>query len=318
MSDNWRGGADLTTLRRRADLLHAVRGHFRATGAMEVDTPALGAAGVTDPAIHALTVTLPDGRRRWLQTSPEYAMKRLLAAGSGDIFQLAHAFRAGERGRMHLPEFTLLEWYRTGRDEHMLMDEIETLLCVTGLPGDGRRARRISYRDAMVQHAGLSPCDADANRLRDALVRHGVTPPEAADRPALTDLLMGAVVAPRLGHDAPCFVHDYPADQAALAQLNPGDPPTAARFELFVAGVELANGYRELTDADEQRRRFEADRRTRRASGLDVPPIDERLLAALTHGLPPCAGVALGLDRLLMLLTGRDRIDAVVPVWDDD
>jgi lysyl-tRNA synthetase class 2 len=288
---------------------------------LEVETPCLSAATVTDPHLHSLATRLGGGpggggRTYYLQTSPEYAMKRLLAAGSGPIYQLARAFRDGEVGRRHNPEFTLLEWYRPGFDHHRLMDEVEELVAeVAGIEGP---AERLTYAEAFRAHAGIDPF-ADPPALLAEAARQatgGAVPDLGEDRDAWLDLLMGTVVERRLGHARPTFVHDFPAPQAALARVRPplpeGGPALAERFELFVAGVELANGFHELADAAEQRRRFEADLARRRAMGLPEPPVDERFLAALEAGLPHCSGVALGFDRLAMLSAGAGSISEVL------
>jgi len=305
---DWRPSASLETLRLRARMLAAVRGFFAARGVLEVETPCLSAATVTDPHLHSLATRLAGGRTRYLQTSPEYAMKRLLAAGSGPIYQLARAFRDGELGRRHNPEFTLLEWYRPGFDHHRLMDEVEELVAeVAGVAGP---TERLTYAEAFRAHAGVDPFADPPARLAEAAraATGGAVPDLGDDRDAWLDLLMGTVVERRLGHDRPTFVHDFPAAQAALARVRQtgpdGGPAVAERFELFVGGVELANGFHELTDAAEQRRRFEADLARRRALGLTEPPVDERFLAALAAGLPDCAGVAVGFDRLVMIAAG--------------
>jgi lysyl-tRNA synthetase class 2 len=243
-------------------------------------------------------------------------MKRLLAAGSGSIYQISKVFRDGEAGRRHNPEFTLLEWYRTGFDHLHLMDEVEALV-VSVLQGrlSLRETQRLSYREAFVRHAGIDPHAADTVALGDCTRRHGIAMPagmENADRSLWLDLLMTHVVEAQLGRECLCFVYDYPADQASLARIRPGAPALAERFELYVQGVELANGFHELADSAEQRRRFEQDNAARQARGLPVLPVDEHLLAALGHGLPDCAGVALGLDRLVMLAADARAIQDVI------
>ena len=336
-AEEWRPSADLDRLRLRARVLDAVRGFFSARGVLEVETPVLAAATVTDPHLHSLATTLggaPEvgGRTLYLQTSPEYAMKRLLAAGSGPIYQIARAFRDGEAGRRHNPEFTLLEWYRPGFDHHRLMDEAEALVAdvlaaVPEGPHGGvlpRPAERLTYRDAFRRHAGVDPFADPTERLA-AVAREtaaGPVPDLGDDRDAWLDLLMADAVEPGLrpSPDGPgpraVFVHDFPPSQAALARVRDpgagGGPAVAERFELFVDGVELANGFHELTDAAEQRRRFERDLAVRRSRGLPEPPVDERLLAALEAGLPPSAGVALGFDRLVMLAGGASSIQQVL------
>jgi lysyl-tRNA synthetase class 2 len=250
----------------------------------------------------------------YLQTSPEYAMKRLLAAGSGDVYQVQKVFRDGEAGRHHNPEFTMIEWYRLGFDDRALMDEVEALLRELLGPVLAAPAERLTYRDAFARATGLDPYATPVATLYAyARERLGDVPADLAnDRDACLDLLMGAVAGPTLGAGRITFVHDYPATQAALARVLPGDPPVAARFEAYVGGLELCNGFHELADAAEQRRRFVADLEQRRARGLPRPPIDERLLGALAHGLPDCAGVALGFDRCVMLATGATDIRDVV------
>ncbi len=311
---DWRPSASLETLRRRAELLARLRGFFAARGVLEVETPLLQAATVTDLHLHSLSVPLDvplASRRMYLQTSPEYAMKRLLAAGSGAIYQICKAFRDGEAGSSHNPEFTMLEWYRPGFDHHALMDEIDELLAeVLGASA----AERSTYGEVFERHLGIDPHRVSLDHLERAAAERGIELAGAgpADRDGWLQLLMSCVIEPRLGRGRPSFVFDFPASQAALARLRLGDLPVAERFEVYVEGVELANGFHELADAGEQRRRFEADLAQRRDSGLDDVPIDERLLAALEAGLPDCAGVAFGVDRLLMLVTGAEDLRDVV------
>src|SRR5690349_19042404 len=293
----WRPSASIETLRARAELLARIRAFFAARSVLEVDTPVLSAHATVDFHIDSLRTT--DGR--WLHTSPEFAMKRLLAAGSGPIWQLCHVFRAGDLGRHHNPEFLLLEWYRPGFDHHRLMDEMVEMLIALGVAPAGT-VDRVSYREAWREHAGLDPFSAAMPELVRALsARHD--PPASArdfDRDGWLDFGMAFVVGPKLAPAAPCFVYDFPASQAALARVRDGNPPVAERFELFWKGQELANGFNELGDAAEQRRRFEAEREKRRVAGREVPPLDANLIAALEAGFPDCAGVALGVDRLLM------------------
>lgn len=313
----WRPGTDLATLKRRASLLACVREFFARRQVLEVDTPTLGATGGSDPAIDCLRTV--DGFV--LQSSPEYFMKRLLAAGSGPIYQIARAFRAEEAGRLHNPEFLLLEWYRPNFDDFDLMAELEALLAplLSGFP-----ARRLRFRDLLAERLGVDPLEAPVATLMLALTRHfqragreaDVLALTGGDRAALLDLAYAEAIE---GLSGAVFVHDFPPEQAALARLRQdaqGDS-VAARFELLVDGVELANGYHELLDAAEQRRRFEADLAARRNAGRWLPEVDERLLAALESGLPDCAGVALGLDRVLLLMTGASDLDAVLPFGRD-
>lgn len=310
----WRPGADLAALRRRAQALATTREFFRGRGVLEVDTPMVVNAPVSDVNIGSVRVEMPGGAAPlFLHTSPEYAMKRLLAAGSGDIFQVCHVFRGAERGRHHNPEFTMVEWYRLGFTLEQLMDEVAAL--VRALLGRDLPVERLTYREAVLAHAGFDPLDAERERLEAAAQSLGLDAPRAreASRDDLLDLVVGAQVGPRLGASALTFVHRYPASQAALARLDPADPRLALRFELYHQGLELANGYHELADPAEQRRRFDTDLRTRRARGQPVAAPDPYLLAALEAGLPDCAGVALGFDRVLMLATGARSIDEVIP-----
>ena len=307
---SWRPTATLNTLRHRAAMLASAREFFAVHGVLEVETPILSAAAVSDPQIESLATQVA-GRNSpvYLCTSPEYAMKRLLAAGSGDIYQICKVFRDGERGRWHNPEFTLIEWYRLGLDDAALMDEVEAL--IGSLLSPYRRlgpAERLSYSAALRLHAGVDAYDASESELAGAARRHGIVCDAELDRDAKLDLLMGMIVGPRLGLDRPCFVCDYPVSQAALARLKPGPVPVAARFELYVDGVELANGFHELTDSVGQRARFNQELTTRRARGQAQPPLDEHLLAALGAGLPDCAGVALGFDRLVATALRTQRL----------
>ena len=308
--ESWRPGASLEVMRRRAGMLQALREWFRERDVLEVETPALSGSAATDPNIDSLRTRI--GRQDYfLHTSPEFPMKRLLASGSGDIYQVCRVFRGSESGSRHNPEFTMLEWYRIGTGMSAMMDEVEAL--VRHLCGPGRSgwpARRITYRDLVLETAGLDPLVATGGQIEAALSEHGVPPPGsgAADRQLLLDLLFSTVVEPGLDPSGPVFVYHFPAEQAALARISPSDPRVAQRFELFLGGMEIANGFHELADAGEQRRRFEADNARRQELGRPLLPLDERLLAALEHGLPDCSGVALGIDRLLMHLTGAEHI----------
>ncbi|MDR3414986.1 MAG: EF-P lysine aminoacylase EpmA [Nevskia sp.] len=302
----WRPRASNGVLQARARFYLAIRSYFGRAGVLEVETPILSAAATVDPHIDSFATR----ENLWLQTSPEFAMKRLLAAGSGPVYQIARVFRREEAGRHHNPEFSLLEWYRPGWDHLRLMQELEDLLRGCGVPGQAPWSR-ISYRDAFLRHAGLDPFECGLEQLRQACAGQlnldgGLR--QESDRDLYLDLLMSSRVGPRLGCDGPEFLYDFPASQAALARVRPGDPPLAERFELFWQGVELANGFHELTDAVEQRQRFERDRARRAAEGREAPPYDDRLIAALEAGLPRCAGVALGLDRVLMLMLGLPSV----------
>jgi lysyl-tRNA synthetase class 2 len=303
---DWRPTATLSALRRRAELLARVRDFFAERQVLEVETPILSAGAVTDPQIDSLATQVA-GRPAplYLSTSPEYPMKRLLAAGSGDIYQISRVFRDGEQGRWHNPEFTLIEWYRLGFDDAALMSEVEALAAALLAPDRTLApAERLTYAEALRRHAGVDAFGASAADLDRAAIGHGIDCRAELDRDGKLDLLMGLVVGPRLGRERPCFLCDYPATQAALARVKPGLPAVAARFEFYLDGIELANGFHELADAREQRDRFEADLETRRRRRRSTPPVDERLLAALASGLPDCAGVALGFDRLVGLALG--------------
>ncbi|MDE2137039.1 MAG: EF-P lysine aminoacylase GenX [Gammaproteobacteria bacterium] len=312
---DWRPGASLEALRARAALLARARAFFAARGVLEVDTPLVVNAPVSDLHIASARVALePPAGPLFLHTSPEYAMKRLLAAGSGDIYQICHVVRGNERGRLHNPEFTLIEWYRIGATLEALMDEVEALVrALLGPAAAARAGERVSYGQAFQRALGLEPFAATAAQLRAAAQRLGWRGETAASRDELLEFLMGFGVGPQLGGGALTFVHGYPASQAALAELDPRDARAALRFELYCEGIELANGFKELRAPAEQRARFERDNEERRRAGLPVWPPDERLLAALAAGLPDCAGVALGFDRTLMLALGATHIEAVLP-----
>ncbi|MGB0722105.1 MAG: EF-P lysine aminoacylase EpmA [Gammaproteobacteria bacterium] len=341
-SPRWRPSASIESLKARAAIIDRIRAFFRARGLLEVETPALSRAGVTDPHIDsfALQWNGPHAGRRYLHTSPEFPMKRLLAAGSGDIWQIARVFRDGEAGRRHNPEFSLLEWYRLGWDHHRLMDEVEEL--VRAVLPDLPTIRRLSYAEAFTTCGAPDPHDTDVDGWSDFIGRVGISlsgigvprtdragtdragtdqagtddagdvgsENGALDAAQCRDLVLTHWVEPRL--PAACFIHAYPADQAALARIADTRPPVAERFELYVAGVELANGFHELNDGTEQRARFEAENRVRVRAGRPPVPLDEHLLAALDAGLPACAGVALGVDRLVMLALGAQSLADVL------
>jgi len=308
----------IAVLRERAALVARTRAFFAERDVLEVDTPLLADGLVVEAHIDPIPCRVQLGAQgrveRHLLTSPEGPMKRLLAAGSGPIYQFAHAFRDGELGRRHAVEFTMLEWYRPGFDHHALMDEVEALMQRL-LPrvADTSFERR-TYRELFRGAVAVDPFATSHAELRAVCERHGVDVPDGFDDGSLDDaldLLLVSHIEPSLGRERPLFVHGYPPTQAALAQVrDPGDgqPATADRFELYFEGVELANGYHELADAREQRRRFEAANRERLASGRAALPLDEPLLAALATGFPDCAGVALGFDRLVMRILGIDDI----------
>lgn len=321
---SWRPAASLEVLRLRAHLLGRIRSFFAERDVLEVETPLLSVAATPDPQLHSFcaysSAPADDRAPRFLHTSPEFPMKRLLAAGSGSIYQICKAFRGAERGRLHNPEFTLIEWYRVGLDYHALMDEVAALAAATL---DGLRVlappERFGYHDAFAAYAGVDPHRATGRELAATARARGLAVSGLAleDADAWRDLVLTHLVEPRLGRGRLSFLYDYPASQAALARIRPGEPPVAERFEAYLDGMELANGFAELADAGEQRERFRRANAVRRAQGLPQVPLDERLLAALAHGLPACSGVALGFDRLVMAAAGAARLADVLAFPDD-
>ncbi|MBT2988033.1 MAG: EF-P lysine aminoacylase GenX [Candidatus Thiodiazotropha sp. (ex Ctena orbiculata)] len=317
-TDEWQPSATVETIRARAEMLARIRQFFNRIGVLEVETPICSRYATTDPALESFSVryTGPGaarGRDLYLHTSPEFAMKRLLAAGSGPIYQICKVFRNGEYGSRHNPEFSLLEWYRPGLDYHQLMDEVAQL--INGLSGHPHTLEKVSYAALLAQHLDLDPHSADTARLRQCAITRGIPGAERLaleNRDGWLDLLMSHLIEPRLGQGGMTFVYDYPASQAALARIRKEPTPVAERFELYMEGIEIANGFQELTSAEEQRRRFKDDSHRRRESHQTAVPMDQNLLAALAAGLPDCSGVALGLDRLLLVLTGVADIRRVV------
>ncbi len=320
---DWRPSASREVMQKRAELLSRIRHYFAENGALEVETPLLTSATTPDPNIPSFSTAVDNAGEssryhscRYFSTSPEFAMKRLLAAGSGPIYQICKAFRQGEQGKLHNPEFTLLEWYRPGFNHHRLMDEMATLVKVLA---EGYRTfeseERLTYGECFQRYLDIDPHVADVPRLKACAQQQGLEINSGLaemDRDGWLDLLMSHCIQPNLGQNRLSFVYDYPASQAALAKIRPGSPPMAERFELFMDGVELANGFHELQDAAEQRARFEEELLRRQGSGLEDVAMDEYLLAALEAGLPECAGVAMGLDRLLLVLTGTSRLEEVL------
>ncbi|PIE43984.1 MAG: hypothetical protein CSA50_02795 [Gammaproteobacteria bacterium] len=312
---DWRPACALDVLRKRADLLAQIRSFFRTRNVMEVETPLLCASSATDPHLHSIQVESAHAGSRYLQTSPEFAMKRLLAAGSGPIFQIGKAFRHGERGKKHNSEFTMLEWYRPGFDEFQLMTEVGELVSemLARLSDRKLTIERYSYQTLFNIYAGIDPISAATSNIASlAASLTGMTDVVSLGRDTCLELIMSHAIEPRLVGKA-VLVYHYPASQAALAKVSVIDGLSVARrFELYVDGIELANGYFELTDADEQIARFDRDNQCRVSHGLSPVPPDRRLCAALSNGLPDCAGVAVGVDRLLMLVTGVASIDEVL------
>lgn len=307
---DWRPTASLEILAQRAQLLAGIRAFFERTGVLEVDVPVLAETGVTDPHIDCVPVVV-GGRTQYLQSSPEYYMKRMLAAGSGDIYYLGKAFRDGEAGRRHNPEFTMLEWYRVGWDEHRLMTELVDLVAQLN---PGWSVCKKTYAQVFQHAVGLDPHNVPLGQLQERASQLAGCDFSSEGRSTCLDLIFSLVVEPSLP-DGLLLVHDYPACQAALARLDKDQAGNlvARRFEAFLNRIELANGYYELTDAREQKSRFDADQALRSALGKSPMPQDDRLLAALSAGLPGCAGVALGVDRLLLQWLGLTDIRQVLP-----
>ena len=317
-SEDWRPTAEVAALRLRARLLAHLRSTLSASGALEVETPMLSQAGNTDPNIESFALQF-DGpaaageRRRWLRTSPEFALKRLLASGVGDCFELGRVFRNGEAGGRHNPEFTLLEWYRIGWDHRRLMAEISELV-QSSLALVQRRARvvEISYRDLFASRLGLDPLTASIEALAAPLKAFRIQG-DGLQRDDWLDLLLTHLITPDFPPDQLLLLYDYPASQCALAKISgTGADAVAQRFEVYLGPLELANGYHELTDAGEQGERFARDLLVRQQRGASQPAVDRRLLAAIGHKLPDCAGVALGVDRLLAAMLGSSELSGVL------
>lgn len=306
----------LSALQLRARLNAAIRAFFAARGVLEVETPMLSAAGNTEPNIDSFQTRFSGHvdagpALRWLRTSPEYPLKRLLAAGIGDCYELGRVFRNGEAGGRHNAEFTMLEWYRVGWDHRQLIEEtVELVRTALALVGRSATLQVLSYRELFLQGLELDPFVAPLDALQQPL-RDIRIDADGLGRDDWLDLLMTHRLQPAFPADRLTVVHDWPASQCALARIRDGDPPVAERFELYLGGYELANGYHELNDAAEQRRRFLRDHALRQARGAVLPPLDERLLQALP-ALPDCAGVAVGVDRLLMAMRGTTQIGDVL------
>jgi lysyl-tRNA synthetase class 2 len=310
--------ASVVNLRLRAELLRRLREFFEQRGFLEVETPVLSADVTVDRHLDPIGVVLADdprrpdvGRQMWLQTSPEFGMKRLLAAGATAIYQVTRAFRSAEIGPLHNPEFTMVEWYRVGdrmTEGMLLLSDLCDALLERG------SAERISYAEAFDRHMALDPHSATADDLRAAAARLEVAAPDSLgdDRDGWLDLLLTERVQPHLGRPRPTILFDFPQSQAALARVREGGPPVAERFELYVEGIELANGYHELLDASVLRRRFAEANERRAFDGKPRLPEESRLLAAMEAGLPPCTGVALGWDRLVMIAAGANSLAEVM------
>ncbi|TZF91865.1 EF-P lysine aminoacylase EpmA [Cognatilysobacter lacus] len=314
---NWRPSASLDALRLRASVNRRIREFMAERDVLEVESPVLSRSGTTDPNIESFHVDFSgrtDGgsRRRWLRTSPEFALKRLLASGVGDCYELGRVFRDGEAGGRHNPEFTMLEWYRVGIDHMAVAREVvELIAACLALVGRHASVCEITYGALYVAHLGVDPHRASIDELRAAMGDVRIDP-EGLTRDDWLDLLMTHRIQPTFRNDTLHIVHDYPASQCALARVRGGEPPVAQRFEVYLGPLELANGYFELLDGAEQARRFDADIERRAARSGPFVPRDEFLLAAMASGMPSCAGVAVGVDRLLMALLGTTRIADVL------
>lgn len=317
-ANDWQPTATRTMLKRRARILARIRRFMRRRGILEVETPILNQGGNPDPNLLSLEtqVNFPfsvEPRRYYLHTSPEFCMKRLLAAGSGPIYQITRVFRDQEAGRLHQPEFTMLEWYRPGSDHLALMEEVDALLQTLDLAGSAR----VAYAEAFRRYTGLNPHACAVRELQNQAAALGLDA-RRADRSMLLDAVFSHAVAPNLGMERPQLIYDFPACQAALARIRKDEITVAERFELFINGMEIANGYHELCDGEEVADRFERENASRRERGLAPVAVDEHFLAALRHGLPGCAGVAVGLDRLILaMIGGRDLMDVLTfPISD--
>ena len=314
--NNWQPNISLEILKARADLLRLVRVFFQKINCLEVETPTLSGSTTPDPNIESFS-TRQHQQTYYLHTSPEFPMKRLLAAGSGAIYQICKVFRQGEAGRYHNPEFTMLEWYQPGLNYHALMQQVDELIaCLLNDVCSLENTIYISYKDAFEKYVQVNPFATTNNELLAALRKHRIelyNNEPSLDKDALLDLIISQLIQTQLPANTPVFIYDYPASQAALAKIRQQDSyQVAERFELFINGVELANGYQELLDASEQQQRFEAENKKRAAAGLMTIPIDQRLIAALAAGIPMVSGVAMGFDRLLMLAMQKESINEVI------
>ena len=312
----WQPSASIPNLLKRAAIMAEIRRFFSDRGVLEVETPCMSQATVTDIHMFPFQTRFvgpgySQGMDLYLMTSPEYHMKRLLAAGCGPVFQLCRSFRNEEMGRHHNPEFTMLELYRPCYDMYRLINEVDDLLQQVL---ECQPAESLSYQQAFLRHLELDPLSADKTQLREAAAKLDLSniADTEEDRDTLLQLLFTMCVEPHNGKDRPTFVYHFPASQASLAQISTEDHRVAERFEVYYKGIELANGFHELTDAREQQQRFEQDNRKRAARGLPQQPIDRNLLDALAAGLPDCSGVAMGVDRVVMLALGAESIGEVI------
>ncbi len=319
MQEDWGPSCSLEILHLRARVLSKIRSFFDEKGVLEVETPLLGNACGTDPSLAFFSSQFsfePCEKKLFLQTSPEFAMKRLLTAGSGSIFQICKAFRNGESGKLHNPEFTILEWYRVGFTLSMLMDEISELIQSLLDPYVKLgKEQRFSYREAFDIYTGIDPMNFSLNKFNRCAKDHNLPEAEAicgTDHSTWLDFLFSHLVQPNLGSNTLCMIYDYPACQASLAKLKAGDQQVAERVELFIGGVELGNGFNELNDAKEQNKRFDSEIDQRKLNGAPEVVKDQRFLDSLAAGLPDCSGIALGLDRLLLVIAEKKELKDVL------
>ena len=317
---SWQPTLSWENAKERMKILQSIRSFFISRDVIEVETPQLARNTTTDVHLEAFTCNykfLSDSCDEkltplYLQTSPEFAMKRLIAAGYGSIFQICKAFRHEEYGRFHNPEFTILEWYRLGFDHFELMDEVAELLIVTL---QCEQPEKMTYQDAFLNFVSIDPLTASRDELIKIIKDNGKLSnwlEVESNVDTLLQYVFCEIIEPCIGQKVPCFVYDFPSSQASLAQLSEADPRVAYRFECYFKGVELVNGFNELTDATQQLARFNLDNERRKENGLVEKPIDRNFLAALNSGLPQCSGVALGIDRLLMLALGLEHIEQVM------
>ncbi|MBO1256985.1 elongation factor P--(R)-beta-lysine ligase [Alteromonas sp. 5E99-2] len=315
--NNWRPSASIEQLKKRAQLLSQLRRFFESRDVLEISAPVLASAGVTDPFIDNFSTQFSFSAQSseqtlYLQSSPEYAMKRLLAAGCEHIYSIGPAFRHEGAGSNHNPEFTMLEWYRSGFDMQMLIDEVSDLLKTTL---NIENISQYSYQDVFLKHMNIDPLTATTDELIEAVKLKGIdlyNGFETLDNDDLLQMLFSHCIEPSFANHCPVIVTHFPASQASLARINSLDNRVANRFEVYFKGIELANGFHELSDANEQAARFESDNKKRSALNFPTKPIDQYLLTALDAGLPDCSGVALGVDRLLMLIVGASHIRDVL------
>jgi len=312
MSEAWRPYADKRLINLRAETYTKIRQFMAERNILEVETPVLSHATVTDVQLNSFrseysSPQSSSGKILYLQTSPEYAMKRLLASGTGAIYQISKVFRNEEQGKLHNPEFTMPEWYQPVYGHHQLMQELELFLNLFAM----NQCEKISYGEIFLEHTGLDPHTCDTNELKSMAQQHGMSS-KIEEHSVLLDFIFSDKITSTLGNTRPMFVYDYPAYQCALAKLSNSTPKVAERFELFINGMEIANGFHELTNADEQLARFEQDLTLRKKENRPDLPIDHLFLDALKQGLPDCAGVAVGIDRLLMVITGINDIREVL------